>query len=63
MENKDWEIVHAGNDRIDLERGEFGIEKKTVRRPKHMTKPEFARAFSAGQKIDDNTINYVLKKK
>ena len=60
MENKDWEIVHAGSDRIDLERG---TERKTVRRPMHITKPEFAQAFRPGTTISDSTLAYMLKKK
>jgi hypothetical protein len=63
MENEDWEIVHAGSDRIDLERGVGGYERKEVRRPKHITKPEWVQQFRPGMKIDENALARLLKKK
>jgi hypothetical protein len=61
MENKDWTIAEVGGDNIYLERGIS--ERKTVKRPKHMTKPEWARTFRPGTSINENTLAYLLKKK
>jgi hypothetical protein len=61
MEEKDWTVVHAGSDRLDLE---CEFERKTIRRPKHMTKPEFVQQMpSAGQTTTDGAIDYIIKKR
>jgi hypothetical protein len=57
MENRNWTVVVATGQRIDLE---CGAERKEVRRPKDPTGLQMFLGIRPGQMIDDATLRTFL---
>lgn len=53
----DWTVVHNNSNSADLESGSLGTQgRRTVRRPKKMSRKEFFDLFSPGTTMDDATV-------
>lgn len=60
MENMEWTVVQCTGDRADLE---SGTQRKSVKRPKHMSRGEFIDNFRPDSKIGESAVQYLLREK
>jgi hypothetical protein len=59
MKSKTWKVITNTGKQADLE---FGIERKEVQRPTHITAREFAHWLAPESRIDDTALQSLFKR-
>jgi hypothetical protein len=60
----DWTVVHNNGNTADLESGPLGTEgRKSVKRPKKMSRKEFFDSLPPGMNLNDAALHAVLEEK
>jgi hypothetical protein len=59
MKTKTWTVISNTGKQADLE---FGLEKKAVQKPSHISASEFVHWLAPESHVDDNSLRSLFKR-